>query len=191
MSRGGPTITFRPLDRWPGESTPGSDRRVAQFSASRESTMHLLGYETGRLGARAVAVQLAISEEDFRADGQPKIRAAFRHPGVVVSFDSEHGPLRYSTDRFTTWIGNLRAIALGLEALRTVDRYGIGRGGEQYRGYRQLQTGADDEATVERGRALIREAGSVAAALHATHPDRGGNPTDLRSVLMARDAGAA
>ena len=66
-------------------------------------------------------------------------------PRVVVSFDSCHGPLRYQCDRFTTtragtkaWHANVRAIALGLEALRKVDRYGIAGSGEQYRGWTAL-----------------------------------------------------
>lgn len=64
------------------------------------------------------------------------------------------------------------------------------RRGEQYAGWKQLHSGADDEATVDRGRAIIRDAaGDVVEALKATHPDRGGNPVDFRSVMLAREAG--
>jgi hypothetical protein len=36
-----------------------------------------------------------------------------------------------------TWQDNLRAVALGLEALRRVERYGIAQRGEQYAGWRR------------------------------------------------------
>lgn len=46
------------------------------------------------------------------------------------------------------------------------------------------------EMAYEEG-ALIRDAGGdVREALKATHPDRGGNPTDFRSVQLARDSDA-
>jgi hypothetical protein len=185
--RGAPDFTVRPISSWPGEMP--REHRWSQFKAPVAATWQLLARELEHLGARQVVVELAITEADLRLDGLTRARAIASHPGVVISFESRHGPLRYATAEFMRWQDNLRAIALGLEALRAVDRYGISRRGEQYRGWRALTTGADDEATVERGRALIREAGSVAAALHATHPDRGGNPTDLRSVLLARYAG--
>ena len=35
---------------------------------------------------------------------------------------------------------NLRSIALGLKALRAVDRYGVSRRGEQYAGFRAALT---------------------------------------------------
>jgi hypothetical protein len=65
----------------------------------------------------------------------------------VLSFESTYGPLMYATDKFTIWRDNLRAIALGLEALRKVERYGITRSGEQYTGFRALE--ASSSTTVE------------------------------------------
>ena len=48
--------------------------------------------------------------------------------------------LVYATDCCMFWQHNLRSIALGLEALRAVDRYGISRRGEQYAGFRAALT---------------------------------------------------
>jgi hypothetical protein len=45
------------------------------------------------------------------------------------------------------WQHNVRAIALGLEALRKVDRYGITRRGEQYAGWKALPAGIGIGAT--------------------------------------------
>jgi hypothetical protein len=43
--------------------------------------------------------------------------------------------LVYATDVCESWQHNVRSIALGLEALRAVDRYGITRRGQQYAGF--------------------------------------------------------
>jgi hypothetical protein len=48
--------------------------------------------------------------------------------------------LIYATDACELWQHNVRSIALGLEALRAVDRYGITRRGEQYAGFRAALT---------------------------------------------------
>jgi hypothetical protein len=123
-------VIFRPLERW--------DRRVeairphSPFRAPYQDTIDLLERETRMLGAAQVVVELAISESDLRLDGQPYANTRPRHPGVTVAFKSNHGPLKYTADKFATWTENLRAIALGLEALRKVDRYGVTRGGRRY-----------------------------------------------------------
>jgi hypothetical protein len=45
-------------------------------------------------------IELALDEGDIRLDGLPRAHARPRHPGVIVSFDSKHGPLGYGTDAF-------------------------------------------------------------------------------------------
>src|SRR5690606_33491544 len=62
-------------------------------------------------------------------------------PGLRLAFDSLHGPLLYQCDSVDGWQANVRSIALGLEALRAVDRYGITRHAEQYTGWRQIGAG--------------------------------------------------
>ncbi len=141
------------------------------------------------LDAETVVIQVGLREDQIRLDGWPKSGAsAPTHPGVILAFESRHGPLKYATDLFTRYEDNLRAIALGLESLRRVDRYGITKRGEQYSGWRQLPAGAADVGDLERGRALIREHRSVRAALMATHPDHGGDVDDFRAVQAAREA---
>ena len=71
----------------------------------------------------------------------PRANASPKSPAVVIAFESKHGPLQYATDAFTHWQANVRAVALGLEALRRVERYGITKHGEQYTGWKQLGSG--------------------------------------------------
>lgn len=88
-----------------------------------------------------MVVEVDVSEVDIRNDGRIRANARPETPGVRVAFESRHGPLVYSTDRFNHWQDNVRAIALGLEALRKVDRYGITKRGEQYAGWKALPSG--------------------------------------------------
>jgi hypothetical protein len=106
-------IVFRPIDTWPGE--PTRHRTRAQFSASLGSTMSLLARELAQLNARLVVVQIAMQEWDFRQDGIPYANARAEHPGVVIAFESRHGPLKFAVDTFTSWEDNLRAGKLECE----------------------------------------------------------------------------
>lgn len=184
-------ITFRPLPIWPHENT--YPRRYKPFSSGWETTMRDLRRELKHLDASQVILAARFREQDLRLDGLPKANAPQPpHPGIEISFDTpSHGRLVYASDACEHWQDNVRSIALGLEALRAVDRYGITRRGEQYAGWRQLGTGADGGPSIERGRALIREAGDWREAVKATHPDAGGDPIDFESVQLAREAGVA
>ena len=207
-------ITYRPIERWPGTLT--ASRTPSPFKADFTDTKNALRYEVGRLEGKLLVVQLAIGEMDLRVDGHPKVRAEYRHPGVVVSFESKHGSLLYSTDQFDHWHANLRAVALGLEALRKIDRYGISRRGEQYTGWRQLEAGgaaAGDLAqegpsrrkpmTREEAASFLEEYSDVPfnpysvhrkfvesvyrRAARTLHPDVGGDPEEFRKLQEARD----
>lgn len=202
-------LVVRPIDLWPGELTPQSRREPSRFSASWSATVNLLEQEAEHLGVGGeIVLQLAVVERDCRLDGWIRANASPSHPGVIISFDSRHGPLRYSTDRFgwgggthlPAWQANVRAIALGLEALRKVDRYGIAKGGEQYVGYRALAAGANTHP-MNRDEALwmlARHSGmtrpevaenlgkAYRSAAHELHPDRGGDPEDFRRLGEAR-----
>lgn len=180
-------FTFRPLPEWPYPPTR-SRRGWNTFSAPWSNTLNLLGRELHHLKARSPIIAAGFREQDLRLDGLPRANALTPgHPGIEISFDTrDHGRLVYATDVCQRWEHNVRSIALGLEALRAVDRYGITRRGEQYAGWRALTTGSKDGPTIERGRALIRDAGSIREALRATHPDMGGDPIDFQSVQMAR-----
>jgi hypothetical protein len=139
------SLDVRPLTTWIGDLTPAAGRRRAPFSATLTSTLKTLSRELAALGCRHPILEVAIpaGEDNWRIDGRPRSNAYASHPGVVLSLPaSTVGPLRYATDSYTTWQDNLRAIALGLEALRKVDRYGITKRGEQYAGFRELPAGS-------------------------------------------------
>lgn len=182
-------IVFRPIDIWPGTET--RHRRRATFKASLGSTMALLGRELLALNAKLIVAQIAMSEADFRQDGIPYANARATHPGVVIAFESKFGPLKFAVDTFTTWEDNLRAIALGMEALRKVDRYGVTKRGEQYTGWKALPVGSHDEhgipdAQTAREYLEARYGGDMRRALMETHPDRGGDREEFGKVMRIK-----
>lgn len=201
-------LVFRPIDVWPGELTDEANREGHSFKASWSDTLELLGREVAYLGADEVVLQVAADERAMRLDGGLRADAKPEHPGVIVSFDSKrHGALRYFTDRFTRnwghqspgWQANVRAIALGLEALRKVERYGIANRGEQYTGWSALPSGADTSTAYQE--LLLATAkmpdGSTwppspesqltiyRMALKNAHPDMGGSTQLLMDVRHA------
>ena len=135
--------TFRPLEGWPKEGfDPDRSRERSRFDSLWQSTLDLLRYELDRLGADAVVVKLALGNRDIRRDGYPKANARPEHPGVVVEWQIGEAWYRRAAEKYDRWQDNVRAIALTLEALRAVERWGA-VSGEQYEGFRlELEAGA-------------------------------------------------
>ena len=204
-------MELRPMERWdlpPTAERMSSGRFRVTWKTIRD---HLLN-ECGLLGAGLVVVELVVDPDGVRKDGGIRANARVFHPGVKVSFTSEHGPLAYATDAYEKqwsgalpgWQANLRAIGLGLESLRAVDRYGITRSGEQYRGWTAIaaqpaeKTLTADEAVqllspywtgpsadLRRSETAVKAAFRDAARTH--HPDAGGNADAFRLISAARD----
>lgn len=123
---------------WPGERT--ARRRPAPFKVNWSSTLRLLRTELKALNAREVVLRLAVTPEQIRGDGGVRANARISDPSVVLEFKSGADRLSFPCDRFNWWEDNVRAIALALEALRKVDRYGV-RTGRQYEGFKALPGG--------------------------------------------------
>lgn len=119
------------------------------FRADWDDTRRLLAEEIDRIGGLRYVLELDVAEGEIRADGRLRAGVEPATPRVRVSFESRHGPLRYATDAYEQryrgsmkgWQANVRGIALGLEALRAVDRYGISARAEQYVGYKAIGPG--------------------------------------------------
>jgi hypothetical protein len=180
-------VTLRPMS---GLFVSGQRGRPSPFRASWSSTVEILADELRHLRASRVVLEIDMTEADFRNDGLPRANARAASPGVVLSMDvpGSVGHLRYEVATFDHWQDNVRAIALGLRALRAVDRYGITKRGEQYAGWRALPPGTPS-GDVGRGRTLIEQAGGLAAARRVHHPDHGGQVNDFLAVQAAADAG--
>lgn len=183
------------IESWPHTDTPR--RTPSPFQATYEDSRNLLARELGHLGAREGTITLVAPAGSVRLDGQLRARTPVAHPGVLASATTRHGALTWATDQFTSasgrggthWHHNLRAIALGLEALRKVDRYGVSASGQQYAGFLALEAGTAARpaggVTATEALARLAEIGGVSAlgrtreqvvrlARAAAHPDRHG-----------------
>jgi hypothetical protein len=210
-------LTFRPIKVWPDGWQTAKDRPYSPFRSSYSSTLDLLDRELTHLGAIDPILQVDASDRDVRLDGQLRANATVNHPGVILTVDTKrHGTLVYPCDAFVagyrhpSWQANLRAIALGLEALRKVERYGIAERGQQYAGYREIGTGialgeaamtvedaarllcdatadliGEDPDDIDRVSIVARSLWREAAKTH--HPDVGGDPALFRRLTQARD----
>ncbi|MFD4957124.1 hypothetical protein [Microbacterium sp. NPDC058389] len=144
------TMKIGPIREWPGDLTAHREQSRFRVSGSGyttratplSTTLGQLDIELRALRAQNAELLIAVASSDFRLDGRPRATAKAAHPGVILSFDSDHGHLSYPCDTFTTWQDNLRAVALALEALRKVDRYGVTKRGEQYRGFLAIEATA-------------------------------------------------
>lgn len=184
------SLSFRPLPLWPHK--PTNPRQWARFDTPYPRTVALLIREVELLGGKGdITIGVGLSETDIRLDGQPRANArAMSHPGVEISFESKVGRLSYATDQYSEWQDNVRAIAVSLEALRAVERWGVSKG-RQYTGFALLEAGPPVETV---GARLVDEYGSVKKALQATHPDTGSakhTMSDYQAVLAFRQAQSA
>lgn len=155
-------VQFETITLWPGVLT--KQRIRSQFTAPWTRTTWLLDRELEHLNAKQIVCEMAISFTDLRNDGKIRAGARPEHPGVILSFETKHGPLRMACDRFDDWQDNVRAIALGLEALRKIDRYGITQHGEQYTGWKALPAGImmpEHQTSLEEAAAFLIEYGEV------------------------------
>lgn len=210
-----------PIERWPGEHT--KERKEHRFRTTTKqqygdgryrtkpgvdwtSTTDLLARELEHLGAENILLQMAVTSRDCRKDGWIRADARPDHPGVILTFDSRFGPLSYPCDTYDDWQANVRAIAVSLEWLRGVDRHGVSKRGEQYRGWGQLPPAGGSTATMSATKAatIIRDAAQSSLsvdlllaswdvyrseyrrAARLSHPDTGGTVEGFQLVQQAK-----
>jgi hypothetical protein len=196
---------FKPLGAWPRKETPS--RRRAPFKSAYNATLDLLERELRHLGAQQIEIQIDLDRSKIRNDGWPASNARPTSPKVILSFIASRqpgAPVRvFPCDRFAYWEDNLRAIALSLEALRKVDRYGVTTSGEQYAGFKQIASTSTTTINAEQASAILSEItghhrsnilsspdmakDAIRRAIAFTHPDRNaGDRTAYDRVDAAR-----
>lgn len=202
-------VQFEPLEQWPKGHAPATVHKSSPFRATYSDTLSQLDHELRQLRARAVVIQADLDPRDIRLDGLLRAHARPRSPGIVLSFEVNGESFMYPCDTYRHWQDNLRAIVLTLEKLRAVDRYGVSKHGEQYRGWKALPENVDERVTPEDAAVvLLRTAGEAAEAgdvdrvlidseyrrklgrraLAMAHPDRqGGTAAHFHRVQHARE----
>lgn len=192
----------RPMGLFP---RPFSTSRIqAPFSAPWYDTVDRLARELNHLDAIDRVIELAFEPgARMTRSGYPYAGAPHAHPGVILSFTSRSGPLSFPVDTFTLWQDNIRAIALALEALRKVDRYGVAPLHEQYRGWTSLPQATDQPMDARAAaeclklygggfvedilRSRVHGESSFRVACRVVHPDVGGTSREFQQVNQARE----
>jgi hypothetical protein len=185
-------IEWGSIQRWPGKLRDDAQRIRPPFKAKHADTIRMLERELRMINAETCVVQIAAGAGLVTADGRPYAGTRLKHPGVIVSFSKpvqlpgeprpRKVPLAFPADRFTSWESNLRAVAIALEDLRRIDRYGVTSTGEQYTGFKALPGPMHQMPTM-----TTDEAATFVAAEAAPLVD---HITDPRLRTKARAAGA-
>jgi len=182
------SISYGPIKRWPGKLRTRGERIAAPFKSGFNETMRLLERELRMVHAESAVIQIAT--EHFNKSGMPYADATPEHPGVIVSFvkvvrdkfgQRVRVPLSFPADRFTRWESNLRAVAIALEDLRRIDRYGVTQNSEQYLGFKALPPPGPEHPSI----LTIDEA---AVKLQAAAPGYGSPKSIIESPTVYRAA---
>jgi hypothetical protein len=150
-----------------------------------------LSDELDRLGATYVTLSTNI---ELRLDGQPRSNQAEPgDPGVAAYFRLGGKQIALACDKWDRVADNIAALAKHIEAMRGMDRWGVGTAAQAFAGYEALPApdpwwkvlGMDGPTAEER---FIRDAYRKVSA--AAHPDRpGGSHDRMAAINAARDEG--
>jgi hypothetical protein len=174
-----------------GKKADTGFKRDLTFTEARSR----LQREISRLNAEKPVLS---SNVKLRLDGEPAGDDGNRRhddPGVVLYFTLKGQARCLASDKYHKVADNVAAIAAHIEAIRAIERYGIGTLDQAFAGYSPrleastlewwLVLGVSPAASVEQ----IELAYVTKAKLH--HPDRGGSEHQMARLNEARDRALA
>lgn len=173
---------------------PLGKRRVPYPARSKfgersiDAATRILREELRRLGGSGMVLSTNLR---LRNDGLPySNQAQPRDAGVAVYFSYKKTPMCFACDRWDRIQDNIYAVAMTIEALRGIERWGSGSMVEQaFTGFVALPPpeqphqilGVKPDATGEEIDEAFREKAKAA------HPDLGGSDTAMARLNWARD----
>lgn len=194
------TATAYPLS-WPIGRPRSRDRERAQFGTTGRSTAGFkqslnvaearsrLQDELDRLGAREVILS---SNLELRLDGAPRSgQSDPADPGAACYFKLKGRDTVLACDKWDRTADNIAAIAKHIEALRGMNRWGVGTLDQAFAGYQALPApeqwwqvlGVGAQATRAEVEAAFRRLAPAA------HPDTGGSNAAMTRLNSARAQG--
>lgn len=190
-------VRFRPME----DPKKHRSRRSAAFRSTWVKTLNLIEYEIGRLQAREVVIEAGYRSDQIRNDGWPYSKACPTHPAARLSFTTRGKPMAFPCDTYDNIDDNLRAIALTLESLRAIDRYGVTQDAEQYKGWTALPAPRTGAMTRDEAARFLVAHGSIHVSADNTdleavrrayrnaakslHPDAGGTAEQFNHLREA------
>lgn len=197
------------ISQWPGKEN--RDPKPSPFRSSYSQTVNLLDDELTKAAAvdNSWVLEMYVHPNDIRLDRKLRASARVDRPGVIFRFSRFTGrvmqrgdgsrfretqDIAYPCDAFTTWKDNLRAIALSMESLRRVERYGVFKY-DDIISRLALPSAEGKVSTRESAAAFMAQHSGVSRqeimfsdtarstafrkAAQVLHPDRGGNPEEF------------
>lgn len=215
------SIEAYPL-HWPvgWQRTPAEQRERAKFGKSRAvyrpdgtlshhrkddltvaDAIKRLRHELELLGAGSVVVSTNVM---VRLDGMPYSSASGnpKDPGIAVYFRLNDTPYCLPCDKWDRVADNLAAVAAHVDAMRGMERWGVGSTAAHFAGFKALPPkggttvgevgapwwqvfGLAESATIDEAERAFRQL----AAKH--HPDRGGDAGAFAALTRAREQARA
>lgn len=145
--------------------------------------------EIDLLGAKGLILSTNV---ELRLDGQPRSdRRAPADPGVALYFRLDGRNTALACDKWDRVADNIVAIAKHVEALRGIDRWGVGTREQAFAGYQALPAPEQWWQVLEVGQQATPEQIDAAwrAKMRDAHPDRGGSDQAAARLNWARDEG--
>ena len=201
---------------WPmnWKRTPATERRRASFRKTAKTTREIVAVTGQRslvtdrkeqpLSIAAAIDRLEAECRRLRAEGEilssnvpvsmkgvaySSVRGP-NDPGVAVYLTLDRKEIVFACDKWDRVADNIAAIAQHIDALRRIERYGVGKIEQAFAGYLALPPAADDwrdvlgvgeYATLEQVDAAFLERAKTA------HPDVGGTHDEMAKLTAARD----
>jgi hypothetical protein len=190
---------FRPLPKWMRKPALAYTR--SPFKTAYNRTLDKLESELNKLDARDIFIEAGFALDQIRNDGWPRGGMRPSHPGVVLYFTGPDGAMVFPCGTYGRFEENMHAIALTLENLRAIDRYGVTLGHQQYLGFAaiaappaQMSVEAAADFVAKYGGIepwlVVRDDGDYRKAYRAAasklHPDAAGNNDGFYKLGQAK-----
>lgn len=181
---------------WPSgwARTDRYKRRRASFQ-SRGSALTMAGAIarlSGELARMGASSEVLSTNVETRLDGLPRSgQPEPSDPGAAVYFKLKGKPRCLACDAWDRVADNVAAIAQHIDALRRIDRYGVGTLEQAFAGYQALPQHAASWFTVlefsdpPKVWEVIEARYKSLARVH--HPDAGGNTETMAKINAAYD----
>ena len=173
---------------WPEgwKRTPAHSRMRSAFRRTTGEVRNFLIHEIGMLGGLRVVISTNVPT---RGDGL--FYASAREPedpGVAVYFERRGKPICFACDQYKTVRENLQAVAMTIEALRGIKRWGASDMLERaFQGFAALPAaGWRTILRVGAGVTLAEAEAAFRARVQEGHSDHGGE-ADMHTLVQARD----
>jgi hypothetical protein len=187
----GKTIEKSVVERYYDGRPPETRTRKSKAALTAADAAVRLERELDRLGADDAKLS---TSQKLRLDGTPRSDLSEpTDPGAAVYFRFKGRATVLACDRWTRVADNIAAIAQHIDAIRRMDRYGVGSLEQALAGYKALPAdtaanwravfgfAATSTPTIDQLNTAFKEA----ARQH--HPDRGGTEIAMAHVNRARE----